>query len=259
MADQWHFSINGNQSSPVSSSELKQLASCGKLSRTDLIWKEGMANWIPAEKLKGLFPIQGTAAPTQMLPPPPPLQTQDQKIPNLPPLGDSDIDNKFIWLIVAVPIVGVIIELIAGKELVWLYMAANIVCCGLDVSKLKKQGNKAPSTWMLFLVPIYLWKRATLLNQKRYYFWAWCAAWILSICLGIGGHELVLEESACPIVTQIIQQQLSGTTTCKAVNITEEVSDGFYKAIATLDNGNELLITIEEKKGGAIYVQIPNQ
>ena len=76
MADQWHYSVAGENKGPVSSSELKKLASAGKLSRTDLIWKDGMANWAPAGKVKGLFPAQETVSPAQMPPLPPPLRTQ---------------------------------------------------------------------------------------------------------------------------------------------------------------------------------------
>ncbi|CAL95245.1 hypothetical membrane protein [Azoarcus olearius] len=149
--------------------------------------------------------------------------------------------------------------MIAGTELVWLYIAANIVCCVLDEKKLKAAGQKAPMNWMVFLVPVYLWKRADLLNQKKHYFWAWIAAFVFSIMIGIGGSQAMIEEAACPVVTNIIKSQLFGSATCKAVSITEEVSSGFYKAVATLDNGNELRITIEERRDGQIYVQIPNQ
>jgi len=73
MADQWHYSINGNQSGPVSSSELKQFASSGKLSQTDLIWKDGMQDWVPAGKVKGLFSVQANTASPRM---PPPISPQ---------------------------------------------------------------------------------------------------------------------------------------------------------------------------------------
>lgn len=95
MADQWHFSINGKQAGPISSSELKQLASSGRLSRNDLVWKDGLPNWVAAEKLKGLFPaLENSFQPT--LPPRiPPLQ------PSPPPLisntsSIAGIDNNFL-------------------------------------------------------------------------------------------------------------------------------------------------------------------
>lgn len=70
------------------------------------------------------------------------------------------------------------------------------------------------------------------------------------------GNESVLEESAVPVVTEIIQEQLGAETSCVAVNITEQVSDKHYKAKATLSNGNDIVIMIEDR-GDQIYVTIP--
>jgi len=64
MADGWHYSVQGNRHGPVAAAELKRLADAGKLSPTDLVWKEGLASWVAASSVKGLF----TGSPT-----PPPL------------------------------------------------------------------------------------------------------------------------------------------------------------------------------------------
>ncbi len=74
----------------------------------------------------------------------------------------------------------------------------------------------------------------------------------------VGGNTSSIEQSACPLVTQIIHEQLKGSADCKVVKITEDVGNNFYKAKAILDNGNDLKITIE-RKGKNIYVKIPNQ
>ena len=76
MGEQWHYSRGGQQAGPISAAELKQLASSGKLSRTDMVWKDGMPNWVPAEKINGLF-----AAPAASTPPP---------VPSSPPSLPSD-------------------------------------------------------------------------------------------------------------------------------------------------------------------------
>ncbi|MBM4028330.1 MAG: hypothetical protein FJ280_23495 [Planctomycetes bacterium] len=68
----------------------------------------------------------------------------------------------------------------------------------------------------------------------------------------------VLESESVSLVTEIVQNQLGGTATCKAVSIVKEVSDGFYHAVAYLDNGNKLEIAIEYK-GDQIFVTIPEQ
>ena len=71
MASQWYYRKGKQKSGPVSSAKLKLLARSGQLSPADPVWKEGMSHWLPADKLKGLFP------PAQMVVPPtlPPAST----------------------------------------------------------------------------------------------------------------------------------------------------------------------------------------
>ena len=45
---------------PVSAQELKNLARSKRLSRNDLVWKEGMKEWVKAHNLKGLFEVSGS-------------------------------------------------------------------------------------------------------------------------------------------------------------------------------------------------------
>jgi hypothetical protein len=77
MAKVWHVVIGGKQYGPLSNSDLKSLAESGKLQPQDHIWKEGLAEWIPASKVKGLFPPAPPPPPPKALapptaPPPPP-------------------------------------------------------------------------------------------------------------------------------------------------------------------------------------------
>ena len=70
-------------------------------------------------------------------------------------------------------------------------------------------------------------------------------------------NEADLEESAIPLVTDILKDELgSDAAKCVAVKITEKVSDKHYKAKATLDNGNDIKIMIEDRDD-MIYVTIP--
>ena len=165
----WYYAMKGEQVGPVSLHEIKDLVTNEKITAKTKVWN-GEGDWKVAKEteLSELFKSQKSSD-------------------GPPPLTGDDIDDKYIWAIVGVPIVGVIIELIAGTELTLLYLAANIVCCILDEKKLKKAGQEAPETWMAFLIPVYLWKRATLLKQKKHYFWAWCAAFLISIIIGLGG------------------------------------------------------------------------
>ncbi|WDI43722.1 GYF domain-containing protein [Bremerella sp. P1] len=55
MADQWYYGRDGQHAGPVTSQQLKGLVDNGDLQPTDLVWKEGLSEWIPAKKVKGLF------------------------------------------------------------------------------------------------------------------------------------------------------------------------------------------------------------
>ena len=43
MAKEWYYTKSGQQQGPIGGSELKQLAASGKLSPSDLVWREGLA------------------------------------------------------------------------------------------------------------------------------------------------------------------------------------------------------------------------
>lgn len=65
MSEQWHYIRGNKQLGPVSAADLKQLASGGQLSPTDMVWNEGTPNWVPAANIQGLFAsgAVGTAPP----------------------------------------------------------------------------------------------------------------------------------------------------------------------------------------------------
>ncbi len=68
VADQWFYSKNGEQYGPVEAHQLQQLASTGRLGVQDLVWKNGMPEWLPASRVKGLFPQRVLAASPPPLP-----------------------------------------------------------------------------------------------------------------------------------------------------------------------------------------------
>jgi len=55
MADDWYYSQGNVRKGSVSPGRLKAMADEGWLTPKDLVWKEGMPNWIPAGKVRGLF------------------------------------------------------------------------------------------------------------------------------------------------------------------------------------------------------------
>jgi len=85
-SQQWFYANNGQKFGPVDAAMLRQLAETGKLQPTDLVWREGMAEWSPGSRVKGLFP-ESVAALT-----PPPLP-----VGNTVPLtaSDTNLDERY--------------------------------------------------------------------------------------------------------------------------------------------------------------------
>lgn len=57
MAGEWYYARNGQQVGPLTFEQLRQLAGNGQLQKQDLVWSEGMTNWVTAETIEGLFPV----------------------------------------------------------------------------------------------------------------------------------------------------------------------------------------------------------
>lgn len=67
MADtQWHIARGDKKHGPVTQESLQQIARNGKLRPTDLLWREGMGEWVLASSVPGLFPaVSPPALPPQ--------------------------------------------------------------------------------------------------------------------------------------------------------------------------------------------------
>jgi hypothetical protein len=63
MSTEWYYARNNQQFGPVSAPELKRLTLSGQLSPDDLVWRDGMGEWEPAAKVRGLFDNAPAAAP----------------------------------------------------------------------------------------------------------------------------------------------------------------------------------------------------
>jgi hypothetical protein len=60
---QWYYSQHDQMMGPVSSGELRRLAQTGELVPSSLVWREGMGEWAPAAKVRGLFADAASPAP----------------------------------------------------------------------------------------------------------------------------------------------------------------------------------------------------
>lgn len=62
MENKWYYGRKGQQFGPFSDHQLKQLAASGQLLQTDMVWQKGMAQWVKAGQIKGLFSPPSTPA-----------------------------------------------------------------------------------------------------------------------------------------------------------------------------------------------------
>ena len=83
MPDLWYYGRNEQRHGPVPLETLKQMVSSGYVDMTDLVWSPGMADWVPASEVDGLFSATATMvvplpppSPEATSPPPPPPATE---------------------------------------------------------------------------------------------------------------------------------------------------------------------------------------
>ncbi len=73
----WHVQKGGRQVGPVTPEALRQMADADMISPHDMVWREGLADWVAARKVVGLFAVP-PKAPTPPPPPPPPTAVRSQ-------------------------------------------------------------------------------------------------------------------------------------------------------------------------------------
>ncbi len=59
----WFYGRGGQQTGPLSVAEMRDLVARGQITPTDMVWREGMPNWIPASQAADLMPSSQAAAP----------------------------------------------------------------------------------------------------------------------------------------------------------------------------------------------------
>ena len=67
---EWHCYVDGKQYGPVSEADLRAWIQQGRVKPTDNVWREGMADWVPAGSVPELLSA-GPAVPATGFQPPP--------------------------------------------------------------------------------------------------------------------------------------------------------------------------------------------
>jgi GYF domain 2 len=166
---EWYYSREGKRYGPAADDLLRKLVVARTLVRDTPVWRAGMADWVPASQteINSLFSLDAK---------PPPL------------MGES-VNNSIVWILAFVPLLAAFVEyfLAAATEspqtkFWWIAIPMNIVLCLADSRKLKHAGHDTEGmfVWALFLVPVYLFVRASRLKQNPVYGFVWLATFFIS-------------------------------------------------------------------------------
>ena len=175
---QWYYSLGGQRIGPVSNAAITQLLAAGTINNGTFVWRAGFDGWIPISQTTLLRKI----------------------ITKPPPLAGAAVNNSLAWIIAFSPIVGrLLLHFIAGAInvnptnlwlRVFLFSTLYTLLCGIDYSILKQAGHDAKNFggWV-FVVPVYLYKRATLLHQPLGYFVTWIICFFVSQFFAVVQHQ----------------------------------------------------------------------
>ena len=149
---QCYYSHKGQQFGPVTDQQLQQLADSGQLQPTDMVWKKGMAQWVPAETITGLTFV------TSDKPPPLPDETAQAILIDEP---QSSRQNSSVAPAVAI-------------TTFWNQHRENPIFIG---------------ALLVFCFPLGLflvWKHSSWTNKTK---WIWTGVWAALVVVGMIGNR----------------------------------------------------------------------
>lgn len=65
---QWYYSKNGNQLGPIGTEEIQSKLASGEIASSDLVWKDGLADWLPAGQVPELRVVNQATRPVSPSP-----------------------------------------------------------------------------------------------------------------------------------------------------------------------------------------------
>ena len=117
----WYYSKMGLQQGPVPEDELRQKIRRAEIGDTNLVWREGMADWLPISQVAELKdtvspaipdPAPQTGMPTPVVPPPQPQQSQGNVPLPQPPAYQGNyiapVIPNYMWQSVVATVVGLL-------------------------------------------------------------------------------------------------------------------------------------------------------
>ncbi|EIL97930.1 GYF domain-containing protein [Rhodanobacter thiooxydans] len=108
----WWYAKGDQRQGPYTAAELKALVASGQIAATDMVWKEGLANWVPASSVAGLFPSGGTGAP----PPLPATQVGSDQAAPAPRRKMHGALKAVLWVVGALVVLIVIVAIFGSND-----------------------------------------------------------------------------------------------------------------------------------------------
>lgn len=104
----------------------------------------------------------------------------------------SGVNNTLVWILAFAPLLGATLSGVlsgaTGKSpdsFWWTTLVLNVGISMADERMLKKAGYPTDKMGGAWLVPVYLYKRATVLGQSRASFIVWTVLFVLSLFSGM--------------------------------------------------------------------------
>lgn len=100
---QWYYSKNGVQLGPVTDGEIRGKVASGEISATDMVWKEGMRDWLPVGNVEELSALMALPANSPVAQSPPVSPYTSPAFPPSPLAPGTNIPN-YLWQSIVVTI-----------------------------------------------------------------------------------------------------------------------------------------------------------
>ena len=174
--NQWFYENAGQRIGAISEEEMITLIRNKFLTHGALVWRKGFPNWTQIENTELKTYLDSTSP---------------------PPLTGDHVNNTLVWVLAFAPILGFLLEhfiagavyhtngqaaeaAIANGTFWYVTLLLNIGLSFWDEKKLKLSGTDTGKfgSWV-WLVPVYLFKRAGALKQSPAYFFVWIACFAL--------------------------------------------------------------------------------
>ena len=146
----WYYAKNGERQGPISEASLRSMLVTGEIAQTDLVWREGMPDWLPAGEVMGHSGEDSVTSNRPAQQPPGGSQIPQAGIGGTGMSGgtiaNEPIPNYFVPSLLVILLCGCVSWPFCIPALVFASKVNGFVAVG-DITRAKDASQKA-RTWM---------------------------------------------------------------------------------------------------------------